>query len=148
MSYAEDAKLDAKNAVSEYEDSIVRSLMKSRKPSKDLLRYEGGYAYHHERHVDKYYDAEDALRVLTELSEHEEKDSGLWSGDADFRRAMSTCAAYTYGNAVLAEFSKLIEEINSHASDIEEDDDEEDGGEEDKPSLKDRYRKIVWSVAS
>ena len=48
---------------------------------------------------------QEACEVLTQLDEYEETDSGLWEG-LDMKEALSACAAYTYANAVYAEWRK------------------------------------------
>ena len=62
----------------------------------------------------------DAATLIDQLDEFEETDSGLWQGQS-FKDAIGTCAAFTYGNAVMSEWHDLIERINEKASDIIDD---------------------------
>jgi hypothetical protein len=78
-----------------------------------------GDGYHHETHVDKWYNLTEAAAILDQLSDHEETDSGLWDGQ-DPRRAISTQAAFTYGNAVASNFSDLIDDLNGHIDAVED----------------------------
>lgn len=124
--YLANAESDAKETVDNFKDEIVEQLLDSGKASDDLLNdYDGGDAWHHESHVDKWYSLHDAAAVLDQLDEFEETDSGLWEGQG-MKEALSTCAAFTYGNAVYNEWRKLIERINEEADTIiSEFDDEE-----------------------
>lgn len=112
MSYTEDAQSDARDMVDNFRDEIIQQLVDNGEASDDLLNdYPEGDSYHHETHVDRFYDLTDAADLLDELSDHEETDSGLWYGQGP-RRAIGTQAAYTYGNAVMSEWRDLIREIN------------------------------------
>ena len=117
MSYYTDARSDAAETVEHFLDEIVEQIIDKGEASDDLLNdYLGGDSYHHESHVDKYYNLSDAAELLHELREHEETDDGLWQGLAP-RDAIGAQAAYTYGNAVYSMFRDLIKEINEAASD-------------------------------
>jgi len=119
--YQQEANSDARETVSEYKDEILEKLQESGKASNDLLNdYGNGDSWHHESHVDKWYSLSDAAELISELSEHEETDSGLWEGQQP-KAAIGTCAAYTYGNAVYSEWRDLIEEINNEAEVIIDD---------------------------
>lgn len=112
MSYYTEARSDAADTVEEYLDEIVEQLQEKGVASDDLGNdYTNGDAHHHENHVDKWYSLKDAAEVLSELSEWEEDDSGLWEGQAP-KDAIATQAAFTYGNAVMSFFGNLISEIN------------------------------------
>jgi len=116
--YLADAKNDAKETVNNFLNEILKQLLNKEEVSDDLYSdYDGGDAWHHERHVDKWYSLYDAVAVLDQLDEFEETDSGLWEGQ-DIKEALSTCAAFTYGNAVYSEWTNLIERINDEADDI------------------------------
>ena len=122
--YQNQANSDAADTVGEYRDEILTQLMEKDEASTDLFNdYDGGDSWHHECHVDKYYDLLDAAELLEELYEHEETDSGLWESQQP-REAIGTCAAYTYGNAVYSAWRDLIEEINDDAKYIIDDFDE------------------------
>ena len=117
MSYQEDAQSDAFEMVKNFRDEIVERLCDDNRASEDFNNdYPNGDCYHHENHIDKEYDLEEAGKLLRELSDHEETDSGLWEG-LEPQQAISAQAAYTYGNAVASEWSDLIEEINRKWSD-------------------------------
>ena len=123
-SYRDEARNDAKETISNFEEEILEQLHDKGEASDDLLNdYCNGDAWHHENHVDKSYRLTEAAELLDELSDCEETDSGLWEGLAP-RDAISAQAAYTYGNAVYSEFQDLIREINSDAECIIEDYDE------------------------
>jgi hypothetical protein len=110
--YRKEARSDARDTADYFAEQIIEQLMESGEASRDLFNdYPDGDAYHHESHVDKDYSLQEAARLLDELSEHEETDSGLWEG-LEPRRAIAAQAAYTYGAAVLSLWSDLIDEIN------------------------------------
>lgn len=123
--YQQEARDDARETVSEYKDKILEKLQESGKASQDLYNdYDGGDSWHHESHVDRWYNLSDAAELIDQLSEHEETDSGLWEGQQP-KEAIGTCAAFTYGNAVYSEWRDLIEEINHDAEEIIDDFDEQ-----------------------
>jgi hypothetical protein len=123
--YRSDATNDARETVSEFKDTILEQLEESGEASKDLYNdYPSGDRWHRESHVDKWYDLTDAAELISELSEHEETDSGLWEGQQP-KDAIGTCAAFTYGNAVLSEWSDLIDDLNSEAETIIDDYDDQ-----------------------
>jgi hypothetical protein len=110
--YAADAKSDAVDMAEHFLDEIVDQLFDDGKASNDYNNdYDGGDSYHHESHVDKHYHWKEAAELLSQLSEHEETDSGLWEG-CDWEKVLQAKAAYTYGNAVTSEWFELIEKIN------------------------------------
>jgi hypothetical protein len=119
--YLRDAAGDAADTVRNFADEILEQLLDTGEASDDLLNdYPNGDAWHHQNHVDKWYSLIDAATLIDQLSHFEETDSGLWEGQQP-KEAISTCAAFTYGNAVASEWHDLIEEINGHASDIIDD---------------------------
>jgi uncharacterized membrane-anchored protein YhcB (DUF1043 family) len=123
--YTQKAMDDARETVSEYREEILEKLEESDKASDDLFNdYSNGDAYHHESHIDKWYNLTDAAELLDELCNHEETDSGLWESQQP-KEAIGTCAAYTYGNAVYSEWRDLIEEINDEAEIVINDYDEQ-----------------------
>lgn len=112
MRSVQEAQADAQEMAREFIDQICEQLIDNGKASTDLFNdYPNGDAYHHESHVDRDYDLTEAAAILDEYSEDEETDSGLWEG-CEPRRAISTQAAYTYGNAVYGRWQRIIEEIN------------------------------------
>jgi len=101
-----------------FEDEIVEQLLDSGAASDDLLNdYPNGDAWHHENHVDRWYNFREAVEVIEQLEDFEETDEGLWAG-LPMKEALGACAAYTYGNAVYSEWRDLIAEINREADDI------------------------------
>lgn len=116
--YQNEARSDACSTVENFRDEILDQLMSDGQASDDLYNdYDGGDRYHHESHVDKWYNMTEAAAILDQLDEYEETDSGLWEGQP-MKEALSTCAAFTYGNAVLSEWADLIREINGQAEEI------------------------------
>jgi len=123
--YQTKAEEDARDTVSEYREQILEALLEDGKASDDLLNdYPSGDAYHHESHVDKWYNLTDAAELIDQLSDHEETDSGLWEGQQP-KDAIGTCAAFTYGNAVYSEWHDLIEKINDEAETVIDDYDDQ-----------------------
>ena len=107
--YLREAADDAADTVRNFADEILEQLLDDGKASDDLLNdYPNGDAWHHESHVDKWYSMIDAATLIDQLDEFEETDSGLWEGQS-FKEAIGTCAAFTYGNAVMSEWHDLIE---------------------------------------
>jgi hypothetical protein len=110
--YAAKALEAAADTVREYLKQVCEQLVDYGKASDDLLNdYPNGDAYHHESHVDEAYNLQEAAQLLDELGEYEETDSGLWDRQTP-RDAISTQAAFTYGNAVYSMFCELIRQIN------------------------------------
>lgn len=107
------AKEHARDMVNEFLDQIIEQLIADGEASDDYNNdYPDGDAYHHQQHVDKEYSLLEAAELLDQLQEHEETDNGLWDG-LEPRRAVCAQAAYTYGNAVSAEWMELIKSINA-----------------------------------
>lgn len=110
--YSDEAEEDAKETVRNFKDEIVEKILEDGEASDDLLNdYTNGDAYHHENHVDKWYNLQEAAELLGQLSSHVETDHGLWEGK-DPEEAIGAQAAFTYGNAVYSEWRDLIESIN------------------------------------
>ena len=55
---------------------------------------------------------------MSQLYRNAEEDTGLWEGETDVDRIAEIQAAFTYGNAVWAEFDDLITDINNEVDDI------------------------------
>lgn len=118
MCYRQDAASDAAETVRNFADEILEQLLDTGEASNDLFNdYPNGDSWHHECHVDKDYNLQEAAELLDELYDFEETDNGLWEG-LEPRQAIVTQAAYTYSNAVYSEWRDLIEEINTEARDI------------------------------
>ncbi|MDD5527072.1 MAG: hypothetical protein PHE11_06705 [Candidatus Omnitrophica bacterium] len=111
--YYQLAEEDAKMLVTDYfMNEIIEQLMENGEASDDYNNdYSNGDGIFHETIVDRGYSTEEAIELLNDLREYEETDSGLWEGES-WDRALATIAAFTYGNAVYDEWTKLIEEIN------------------------------------
>jgi exonuclease VII small subunit len=135
--YRQNAQDDAQETVLEYLDEIVEQLENNGEASDDLYNdYSNGDAWHHESHVDRWYNLQEAADLLGQLSEYKEDDYGLWEGQEP-ERAIGTQAAYTYGNAVYSEWGELISRINDEYADWEDED------EEDRIDLDDAIREWV-----
>jgi len=111
--YYQLAEEDAKMLVTDYfMDEIIEQLMENGEASDDYNNdYRNGDGIFHEAIVDRDYSSNDAIELLSNLHEFEEDEYGLWEG-LSWDRALTTIAAFTYGNAVHDKWTKLIEEIN------------------------------------
>jgi hypothetical protein len=116
--YLAEAQSDAQDMAMEFIDDIVLAIQSDGKASDDLCNdYHNGDSYHHETNVDKWYDLTEAAELIDELHDFEETDSGLWEGQSP-KEAISTCAAFTYGNAVMSMWQEIIEQINDATTDF------------------------------
>ncbi len=112
MNYYQSAQSDAKEMALEFIDATVEQLIEKGAASTDLYNdYDNGDRYHHEVHVDRFYSLLEAATLLDQLNEYEETDSGLWAEQMP-TEAISTQAAFTYGNAVYSLWVDIIEYIN------------------------------------
>ncbi len=130
--YVSDAISDAREMALNFLDEIVEQFKNKGSASDDINNdYPGGDEYHHLGHVDKEYHLSEAAELLDSLSRFTEDDYGLWQGLAP-RDAISCQAAYTYGNAVVFYWSRLIDEINDDGilADALEDNDEKEVSDE------------------
>jgi hypothetical protein len=110
--WRQEAQDDAKAMAMHYLDEMVEMLCGGDDVSTDILNdYTSGDSYHQEAHVDKAYSLLEAAELLDELQEYTETDSGLWSRLAP-REAIARQARYTYGNAVISAWRRIVEEIN------------------------------------
>jgi hypothetical protein len=114
-----EALSDAIEMVDYFEDTVIEQLEESGEASGDVNNdYPSGDEYHHSSHTDRSYSLIDAAHLLSQLSNYEADDSGLWEGIDDPERAIEVKAAYTYGNAVMSEFQDLIKELNDEFEDF------------------------------
>lgn len=122
--YYQLAEEDAKMLVTDYFiNEIIEQLMENGEASDDYNNdYRNGDGIFHEVIIDRDYSSNEAIELLNDLREYEETDSGLWEGES-WDSALRTIAAFTYGNAVYDEWTKLIEEING--VDLDENETEE-----------------------
>lgn len=143
--YDSEAQNDAIETAQNFIDEIVEQIVDNDEASDDLLNdYPNGDAYHHESHVDKWYSLIESAELIHELSRHEETDSGLWEGVNDLERALGAKAAYTYGNAVMYYWQRVIAEINDLDFDVEPSYDAEGEEEEESDEAKTaRIKEIV-----
>lgn len=112
--YRDRAEDDAWEAVEHFMDEIAEQIAESGEASDDMSNdYPDGDSYHHESHVDRWYDLTDAAQILDELSEYEETDGGLWDG-REPRDAIAAQAAFTYGNAVYDLWRDRVREVNDY----------------------------------
>jgi hypothetical protein len=111
--YYQLAEEDARMLVTDYfMNEIIEQLMENGEASDDYNNdYSNGDGIFHEVIVDRDYSSNEAIELLSNLHEFEETDSGLWEGQS-WDKALATIAAFTYGNAVYDEWTKLIKEIN------------------------------------
>ena len=105
---------DAENLIKDYFiDEIVQAIVDGEEVSSDMYNdYDNGDGIFHEVITDREYHRSDAINLLDELYKYEEEDTGLWEG-SDWDGVMQAKAAYTYGNAVMSEWDRIIEYINS-----------------------------------
>ncbi len=115
--WRQEALGDAISSVEHFFDEIVQAIIdNSGDAPTDITDRQYSDSYHHESHIDKSYRLLEAAQLLEDLDEFEETDSGLWEGQMP-RDAISTQAAYTYGNAVASMFSDIMGDINSSIND-------------------------------
>ena len=118
--YQQEAEEDAANLILEYfMNEIVDQIIDQGEASADINNdYDNGDFIFHETIVDRSYHLTDAAELLSQLYSHVEEDPGLWERETDVDRIAEIQAAYTYGNAVWAEFDDLITDINNEVDDI------------------------------
>ncbi len=110
--YQAQAKDDAVETASNFLKTIAEQMIETGIAGEDLFNdYSDGDSWHHECHVDKFYTLLEAAELLDELEYCEESDWGLWEGQEP-RKAIETQAAFTYGNAVIFEWTDLINRLN------------------------------------
>jgi hypothetical protein len=110
---------DALDMMDNFEDEIIEQLNTTGEASDDVNNdYSGGDEYHNSSHVDRSYGLLESAHILSQLSDYEADDSGLWEGVDDPERALEVKVAYTYGNAVMGEFQDLIKELNEEFQDF------------------------------
>ncbi len=104
---------DAEDLIKEYFiDEIVQSIVDGGEASSDMYNdYDNGDGIFHEVITDREYHRSDAIELIDELYEYEEEDTGIWEG-LDWEGIIQAKAAYTYGNAVMSEWDRIIEWIN------------------------------------
>lgn len=106
---------------------------------------DGFEQYHHENHLGDYGLLE-AAEVLTELSEHEETDSGFWEGKSP-KEALSTMAAYTYSAAVLHQTNAILKDLKDfqEIEDLIEEMDESEDFDRDamRRNIRDAIQKFL-----
>lgn len=116
--YLKKAAEDARDMASYFIDDIVEMIASDGEADEDMGNRSYGRAdeYHHETHVDRSYTLIEAANLLDQLDQFEETDAGIWEGQSP-REAISTQAAFTYGNAVYDAWQELIKDINSAIGD-------------------------------
>ena len=93
-------------------DAITQQLVEGDDASADLFNdYCDGDSYFHESHIDREFHLKTAAEILETYAEFEETDSGMWEG-LDPKTAISVQAAYTYGNAIMSEWQRIIRHVN------------------------------------
>ena len=118
--YAREAEEDAAMLITDYfMDEIIDQIIDQGEASADINNdYGNGDSIFHEVIVDRSYSLTDAAELLSQLYNYTEGDSGLWEEETDVDRIAEIQAAFTYGNAVWAEFDDLITDINNEVDDI------------------------------
>lgn len=145
--YGQESEEDAKRMVDEFRDQIEEQLVDNDSASQDFNNdYVGGDSYHHENHVDRPYQLLEAAQLLQQLSDYEETDTGLWEGQQP-EDAISTKAAFTYGNAVASDWSDLIDKINDEYDDMKDGIDSK-FDEEDEDYDEEAHEKALRSAAA
>jgi len=100
-------------------DEIIDQIIDTGEASDDINNdYDNGDGIFHEVIIDRPYSLDEAAELLIQLYRHAEEDHGLWEGETDVDRIAEIQAAFTYGNAVWAEFDDLITDINNEVDDI------------------------------
>lgn len=110
MSYSDEAKENAIDAIKDVKDEIVEALIEKDEAPNSILDYSDGETTE-SYWMDNWYEPSEAVDLIEELDEHEETDEGLWEG-CDWRRMLSAKAALTMRNANLSEFSSLMIALN------------------------------------
>ena len=106
------AREDGCEFVLQFADQIAQKLVDTGEASDDYNNdYDDGDSWHHETYVDRSYRLLEAAKLLSDLSEFECDDSGLWEGQGP-EEAIDTQAAFTYGYAVADYWQRIIKEIN------------------------------------
>ena len=103
---------DAKEFIHNFETEMIDMLVDKGEVSDDLYNdYDNGDSFIHESYTDKDYNLSEAAKLLEDLRDYEESDSGLWEGQEP-RKAIATQAAYTYSGYVVSCIQDLIKTIN------------------------------------
>ncbi len=72
--YRLEANEDAKEMIKNFAESIIEQIIDKGEASDDLYNdYDNGDRYHHETHVDKDYDLQEAADLLDDLSDYEQR---------------------------------------------------------------------------
>ena len=118
--YHKEAEEDAAMLITDYfMDEIVDQIIDMGEASRDINNdYANGDGIFHEVITDRSYHMTEAAELLSQLYVYAEEDTGLWEGETNVDRLAEIQAAYTYGNAVWAEFDDLITDINNEVDDI------------------------------
>lgn len=103
---------DAKDILYDYIEEIAQMLIDDGEASTDLYNDYDGMDERVSESDDYWRNPEDVIKVIDELSEFEEEDSGLWEGSDSYRDILNTIAHYTYTNALYHEIESMIESIN------------------------------------
>lgn len=112
--YLQDGTNDAIETIRHFEDEIIVLMVDEGSAPTDMGDL--SETWNHEQHTDRAYDLTEGAKVCDQLSSYLCDDSGLWEGQEP-KDAIGTQAAFTYGYYVLAEFTRLMQEINEHYGD-------------------------------
>jgi hypothetical protein len=112
IDYSKEAGEDAKEFIENFIEEIIDQLISDGSASTDLNNdYDNGDAFIHETYTDRDYNLQEAAKLLHDLTDYEETDSGLWEGQEP-RQAVATQAAFTYSSAVTSVIIDIIKSIN------------------------------------
>ena len=114
MSYRDDVQSEALDAVDYFKNEILEAIVDDDEAPYDIIVLSDTYL--HENITDRSYDLMEAAKVLSDLSNWEETDSGLWGGQSP-QTAVRTQAAYTYANAFCHYFGELMNDLNERITD-------------------------------
>jgi len=105
-------KADAQDIISDYIEKIAEMLIDDGEASTDLYNDYYDMDSRISESDDYWRNREEAIETIDELSEFEEKESGLWKECGDYRDILNAIAHYTYINALYHEIKSMIENIN------------------------------------
>lgn len=147
MNYQKDVRKDAIDFIVDHEDEIKEAIKEgSDFDANDISCLDEDF---HCDIIDRAYSPADAGYIL-ENCENEEDDRGLWDGQ-DPKQAISTMAAFSYGNDVWFEAKEIYEKIKEKyddtidaATDINNELEEDE--QEDEDNIKEHTINDAWNA--
>ena len=116
--YLDDAREIAVDAVREYQEDILKAIMKGKKYTLNAdvpINQCSIYTWINEK-SEIFPDLQEAAAILEELARFKETDSGIWQG-LEPREAIISQAVSTFTNAVCAMTAALLAYIHEHFED-------------------------------